>query len=224
MSPKPSNAAARTRLNRADLVQRALELADEHGLEALTIRRLAEEFAVTPMAMYWHFAAKGDLLAAIGDRIIDDVETPDSSLGLEKFLTTALANLVDALREHPAVAELAPARILHSDRGRELTERALAVLADAGFDVDRAAGIAHNALQSAVMLVSGEPGRENGTKPEEREAVLREKRATLLSLPTDRYPHLVAAAEALTTCDDSDTYYRTSIETFVAGVVALRPR
>lgn len=223
MSPRSTNARAKAALNRGDLVVRALSLADDHGLDAVTIRRLAEEFGVTPMAMYWHFAAKDDLLDAMGDRIIDDLALPSTSLDLGAFLTAALRSVVDALRRHPASAMLAPARIMRCEHGRDLTERTLAALADAGYEVADAAAVAHNAMRTAVMLVSTEPGREDGLTPAERDEVIRGKRTTLEALPVDRYPHLVAAADAFTACADPDTYYASSIDAFVAGVLAQAP-
>ena len=48
----------RARLTRAAVVEQALALADKTGLDALTIRKLATELGVTPMALYWHFRAR----------------------------------------------------------------------------------------------------------------------------------------------------------------------
>lgn len=221
VSQKIAVPRSKERLNRTDLVGRGLELSDRDGLDSLTIRRLAEEFGVTPMAMYWHFAAKDDLLAAIGDRLVQDIDLPDPALGLAEFLTAALTAVVAALRAHSSAVTLVPARILHTERGRDLTESTLRALADAGFGVGQAAEIAHTALLTAVMLVAGEPGQPDGVPADVRAEELRAKRAALLALPADRYPHLVAAADALTECGDPDSYYRTSIETFVLGVTAL---
>ena len=50
----------------------AIRLADEEGLEALTIRRLAKELHVTPTALYWHFTDKQALLDALADQLWDD--------------------------------------------------------------------------------------------------------------------------------------------------------
>ena len=52
----------RPRLTRAAVVDRALALVDKSGLDALTIRKLATELGVTPMALYWHFRGKDELL------------------------------------------------------------------------------------------------------------------------------------------------------------------
>ena len=46
---------SRGRLSREAIVSCAIALADAEGLAAVTIRRLASEQGVTPMAMYWHF-------------------------------------------------------------------------------------------------------------------------------------------------------------------------
>ena len=53
------------RLTKAAVAERALRLGDEHGLEAVTIRRLAQELGVTPMALYWHFKNKDELLETV---------------------------------------------------------------------------------------------------------------------------------------------------------------
>src|SRR5437763_5942986 len=51
----PSKTATRPSLSREVVADRALALADTDGIDAVTIRRLATELGVTPMALYWHF-------------------------------------------------------------------------------------------------------------------------------------------------------------------------
>ena len=53
------------------MVGRAIALADAEGLDALTIRRLAQELGVTPMALYWHFRNKEELLAGAGRPVLE---------------------------------------------------------------------------------------------------------------------------------------------------------
>src|ERR1700722_1452703 len=59
----------RPRLSKAAVVERGLALADAEGLEAVTIRRLASDLGVTPMALYWHFKTKDELLSGLADSI-----------------------------------------------------------------------------------------------------------------------------------------------------------
>ena len=51
------------------MTERALKLADADGLDALTIRKLAQHLGVTPMALYWHFRSKEDLLEGVAEQV-----------------------------------------------------------------------------------------------------------------------------------------------------------
>jgi TetR/AcrR family transcriptional regulator, tetracycline repressor protein len=64
----------RTRLTRAAVVDRALRLADADGLDALTIRKLATDLGVTPMALYWHFRSKDELLEGLAERLWGEID------------------------------------------------------------------------------------------------------------------------------------------------------
>ena len=149
---------AKNSLNPAAVVDRAIAIVDAEGLDALTVRKVAEAFGVTPMALYWHFANKDALLEAVGDAVIADLKTPADELGLEDYLREAMTALVDVMRAHPSATPLVPQRLLVNDAGRDLTERVLDKLATAGFSVEQSAAIAHYALIIAMTLVVGEPG------------------------------------------------------------------
>ena len=212
---KPKNS-----LSPATVVDRALAIVDAEGLDALTVRKVADAFGVTPMALYWHFANKEALLAAVGDVVVSSLRLPDGDLPLEDYLREAMTSLVDGMRAHPSAAPLVAQQIMQAEIGRDLTERFLDKLAVAGFDVERSAAVAHYTLQIAMTLVSREPGAELAFRPEFREEVLERKRASLASLPDDRYPRLRAAADAMIECGNSDEYYADGIDIFVAGVMA----
>ena len=222
-----SRTAAKSDLNRAAVVARALDIADQESLEAVTIRRLATEFGVTPMALYWHFKNKDELLAALGDAFFDDIELSrldDPSTPWAERLQLVLDMLVSRLRKHPASAPLAAPRILQTQAGLDLTERTLAFLRDAGFGLQEAADIARTALQTALMLISGMPGGEFSVAAEEREAVRQAKRDSIAQLPADSYPRVRESVDVLMACDDVEGYFSYGTELFVAGVVARHDR
>lgn len=220
-----ATSAAAPALSREAVIDRALEVADHEGLAAVSIRRIAQDFDVTPMALYWHVKNKDELLAAMGDRVIDAVEPADlpADGGLER-LRPMLVRLVDALSRHPGSTELVQFRILQCPRGQHLAEQALTVLADAGFDTQRRAQLARAMLQSAVMLVVGAPGAEITVPEPERQAMREGKQAALAALPGDRFPHLVRCSAAMFDCDDPRTYYADGIDLFLAGVGTLADR
>lgn len=214
MSPKNAD------LSREAIVDRALELADVEGIGAITLRRLAREFGVTPMALYWHVANKDELLGAMGDRFFDDLHLPDGADWLER-LREVTAALVTSLRRHPASAHLALTRVLQSEAGRELSEATFGMLRDAGFTVHETADIARTAVQTAMMLVTQEAGAEVQVPEDQRAATAAAKRAALTSLPKDRYPHLVECADALTATDETEDYYRFGVDLYISGVREL---
>ena len=158
-----------TPLSKEAMISHALDVADTDGLAAVSIRRIAQDFGVTPMALYWHVKNKDELLAAMGDAIIGEVLVPSPGPAPElEELRPLLMSLVEALRRHAGSTDLAMARILRCETGQALSETALKILWDNGFTVQESANLARAALQTAIMLVSGRPGAETTVKQEER--------------------------------------------------------
>src|SRR6201987_2847071 len=115
MANRGSGPVARERLSRDSIVDGAIALADAEGLDAVTIRRLAQDHKVTPMALYWHFKDKGELLDGIGERLFADVRPPAPSRSpWPEQLRSIPEALLDALRPHPEVADHVSARVLSS--------------------------------------------------------------------------------------------------------------
>jgi len=213
----------RTRLSKAAVVDRALTLSDAEGLDALTIRRLATELGVTPMALYWHFRSKEELLGGLVNRIWAEIDTDvDEAADWPQQLRGLLESLLRVLREHPSASSLLlTAEKLNSEAALAATETTLEVLRRAGFDAQRAAAIARSALWTGLMLVMSEPGFEPGMTEADRTEMLRQNRVRLALLPPDRYPRVVEAAVPLTACDDPDLHYQFGVDLFIAGVQAV---
>jgi len=210
----------RPRLSQAAVVERGLALADAEGLESLTIRRLAAELGVTPMALYWHFRNKDELMTGLADalwaefdvNINPDADWPDQL----RFL---LESLVRVLRRHPSASQLLTGSEKRtSEAAMVATETALAVLHRGGFDAEYSAVIVRHALFTGVMLVMSEPGFEPGMTEAERTELMRQTRIKLSLLPPDRFPQTIAAAGPMTACDKLDFHYEVGIDIFIAGV------
>jgi AcrR family transcriptional regulator len=220
------SAPAAPKLSKATVIDQALALGDAVGLEALTIRRLATELGVTPMALYWHFRSKDELLAALGDRVWTEVDIDvDPDADWPDQLRAVLESLVQMLRAHPcASALLLSGEKMRGEASLVVTETALAVLARGGFDPARASEAARNGLWTALSLVMSEPGYQLGPVGEaERTEHQRQAQVRLAMLPPDRFPRLVAAAGPMTACDNPEDHYRFGIDLFIAGVQALAP-
>jgi AcrR family transcriptional regulator len=176
------------------------------------------------MALYWHVANKDELLAAMGDALLADVAPPPATGSWSSQLRGVVEVLVAELSKHPAAAGLVFPRVLATEPGLRLTEFTLTLLEDAGFTREQAADLARMGLQTAMMLVTQLPGAESQAAREERDALLAEKRAHVEGLPDDLYPHVRAAARALTDCDDEAAYYAFGIDLYLEGAQALLRR
>jgi AcrR family transcriptional regulator len=219
-------AAAKADLSRDAIVERALAVADSEGLPAVTVRRIAMDFGVTPMALYWHVSNKDELLAAMGDQFFDDLSLAESNTfqTWHDELRAIVTALVESLRRHPASAALAMARVMSCETGQVIAERTFGLLRDAGFTLVQASDIGRTAMQTAIMLVTSEAGSELEVPAAEREAHMLAKQKALRALPPERFPNLLACVEALTDCEDEQAYYDFGIDLFASGVEQLHAR
>jgi AcrR family transcriptional regulator len=197
---------------------------DTDGADAITIRRIAQEFGVTPMALYWHVANKDELLAAMGDALLAGVRPPPATGPWHVQLRGVVDVLITGLSRHPAAAELALPRMLMTEPGLRLAEFTLTLLQRVGFTRDQAADLARMGAQTAMMLVTQLPGSESQAAMAERDALQARKRAHLESLPAEVYPHVRDAADVLTDCDDESAYYGFGVDLYIEGAQALLRR
>src|SRR3712207_4958812 len=118
------NAPNRTTLTPRAVVEGALALAEAEGLGAVTIRRLAKELGVTPMALYWHFRSKDELLDGMAARIFEEVDLAvvDASAAWQEQLRVLLGSMLGVLRAHPSTAILLSTRTASSEGSLRATE------------------------------------------------------------------------------------------------------
>jgi len=214
----------RPRLSKEAVVDQALAIADADGLEALTIRRLANQLGVTPMAFYWHFRNKEALLAGVADRLWGEIDAdvdPDADWPAQ--LRRIMESLVRVLRAHRCASQvLASSEKLNNDAALRVTETTLEVLRRAGFDPAAASEIARSGLWTGIMLVMSTPGFDTSVTEDDLAETQRRNQVRLALLPPARYPRLVEAAGPMTDCggDYQEFHDRFGIDLFIAGVQA----
>jgi AcrR family transcriptional regulator len=215
----------RERLNRDAIVSGALALADRDGLDAVTIRRLAQDHGVTPMALYWHFKEKDELLDGLAERLFATIELP-AKTDDEWFvqLREVLDAFLVAVRPHPAVVGLLPERVLGSDAGLVLADRVLGLLGQAGFAPAEAADVGSYLLHSIITLVIAEPGPTKRLDATETATAIRTRKATLNALSPDLYPHVIASADSLAVCANEDSYFARGLDLLVEGTRGIQPQ
>lgn len=220
-----ADAAVRTTLTPRAIVDGALALADAEGLGAVTIRRLASDLGVTPMALYWHFRGKDELLDGIVSGIFEEVDlSVDAAAPWQEQLRTLLGAMLDVLRAHPSTAPLLSTRSSTSESSLRATEVLLDILRRGGFSPTEATQIARHALSTLSSLVSGVSGAAPQKESGELMDAQRRARVFLESLPPDRYPRLVEAAGPLSECEDPDGSLAFGLELLLAGIEAMAAR
>jgi AcrR family transcriptional regulator len=99
-------------LSRERILAAALEVVDEQGIEALSMRKLGQSLGYEAMSLYNHVANKDDLLDGILDLVLAEMEPPDPDGGLPAIRASAISAHA-ALKRHAWAANMlmAPARI-----------------------------------------------------------------------------------------------------------------
>ena len=223
--PEPDGGdGGRARLSKRAVVDRALKLADTDGLDALTIRKLAQDLGVTPMALYWHFRSKEDLLEGMAEQVWGEIDVRvDPSVPWWAQLQGGLESLLRVLRAHPSAPPLLLGTEKRNEAALRANEAALEILLGAGFDPVHAAEIARSTLWTGITLVMSEAGYKPELSDEERAEWNRRSQLQLAMLPAAKYPRLVQCAAPMANCDP-DFHYRLGVEMFIAGVRAMADR
>jgi AcrR family transcriptional regulator len=208
------------RLSREAILDRALAVADAEGIDAVSVRRLARELGVTPMALYWHFDDKRALLHALGDRLLGGLDlTVDERVPWAEQLRTFLVSFTAVLRAHPSAAVLiGTLPTSASENALSATEVVLDILRRAGFAPEEAAHITTQIVRTTTSMVIAElhevpaPGEP---------AVSTEAEAYFRALPPERFPRVIEAAGPLSAPEEPETFYDLVIELVLAGIEAV---
>ena len=122
-------------LSRERILQAALELADEQGIESVTMRKLGQVLGFEAMSLYNHVSNKDDLLDGILDLVLEESEPPSPEGAWDAAVRASAISVHDALRRHQWSCSLLmhgrirPARLRYMDS-------LLGRLREAGFSAD----------------------------------------------------------------------------------------
>ena len=202
-STEPGSARGRPGLTRAALVARALKIGTAEGLDAVSLRRLALELGVTPMALYHHVRDKQDLINAMTEAVLEGI---DATVGFRPEMTwtermrLAIENYKEQIDARPLAL---PLSIAYDGEGPpafwKVLEDLLAILLDAGFERREAIVLIRmisNLLAGYLLLLQQDASSEFTRLDANQIDLLRRHFAlTQMSLPRDTFPNLVESAE-----------------------------
>lgn len=178
----------RSRLTREQVLEGAVALADEIGLDAFTMRRLAEALDTAPMTIYHHVPSKDAILSGMVDIVFDEIALPPPDLPWTDALRVRCISARRALNRHWWAAPLMESQPAPGEATLRHHEAVLACLRNAGLSWELTAH-AYAVLDSYVYGFAF----EEATLPAQGGDGLTDVAEEMVpGFSPERYPHLVA--------------------------------
>lgn len=209
------------------IVDVAMRILREEGLDAVTMRRVATELDTGPASLYVYIGGRDELRAAMLDRVarMVELEEPDPARWREQ-LHRLVRSVLEGLEAHPGIARVAVANVPTGEASLLMAENMLSLLLAGGI-LPRDAAWACDILP----LITTASAVETATYQERGEtdmAVAGDELAERLSgifasLPQARFPNLTSLAQELTS-GDGEQRFHFAIDAFLDGLVARAQR
>jgi AcrR family transcriptional regulator len=140
-TPPRKTRPTRQRLSRERILRAALQLADEEGIDAVSMRRTGQALGVEAMSLYKHVSGKEDVLDGISDLVMEEIEVPSRDLPWRTALRQSAIATHQAMLRHPWAAPVLESRRNPGPTRMRYLDAVVSILLDAGFtlqDVARA--------------------------------------------------------------------------------------
>ncbi|MCX5376257.1 TetR/AcrR family transcriptional regulator C-terminal domain-containing protein [Streptomyces sp. NBC_00091] len=151
-----------TRLNRDRVLRAAVALADESGIESLSMRRLAQELDVVPMALYKHVANKEQLLDGMVDAVVGGIDPPVPGPDWRGVARQRILSARRVLSRHRWAYRVIESRTGPTPAVLEYVDSMIGVFRDGGFSVDLTHHVMH-AMGSRLLGFSQELFDDSGS-------------------------------------------------------------
>jgi TetR/AcrR family tetracycline transcriptional repressor len=158
--PRPRTAGSG--LTRDQIVAHAVRHARHHDLGSLSLRALADELGVTPMALYRHVRNKDEILEAVADKLLADAGTPTFKRSWRRFLEEIAESLRAVLTAYPEITELITRQPLTTPTAQARLTAAIEALTLAGFTRPRAVRAYAAVHTYTIGFCALEAGRRTG--------------------------------------------------------------
>src|SRR3954470_23658289 len=174
-------------VNREQVLRAAVALADEAGIESLSMRRLGQVLGVEAMSLYNHVAGKEALLDGMVGAVFAEIELPSGSDWQEALRQRALS-MRAALARHRWAIGLMESRTTPGAVTLRQHDAVLACLLAAGFSMQLTA----HAFAAVDSYVYGFALQEKGLPFDTPEQTADMAQVMLAHFPVDEFPHLAA--------------------------------
>ncbi|MFJ5699670.1 TetR/AcrR family transcriptional regulator C-terminal domain-containing protein [Arthrobacter sp. NPDC093139] len=182
----------RAPLNRGRVLTAAVALADDAGIESLSMRRLAQELGVVPMALYKHVANKEELLDGMVEAIIGEIDPPAGGADWKNAVRLQVLSARRALLRHPWARPVLESRTNKTPAVLDYMDSFVGMFLAGGFSADLTHHVMH-ALGSRIWGFTQELFDHPNGRTVEAD-VPEEARAAMFRQMAARYPNIAAIA------------------------------
>jgi AcrR family transcriptional regulator len=146
---------AREALTKERVLRAAVDLADRHGVEALSMRRVAADLGVVPMALYRHVANKDEMLDGMLDLVIGEIDPPRTDAGWKPAVRERILSARRALLRHPWASRVIESRSEPTQVMLAYMDSMIGLFRAGGFSMDLTHHVMH-AMGSRILGFSQE--------------------------------------------------------------------
>src|SRR5918995_313920 len=133
--PKPAT-MARDPLSKERVLHTAVQLADRWGLEALTMRKLADELGVGVMSLYYYVPNKDKLIEGMVELVFSEIQLPPNDVDWKAAMRLRAVSTREALNRHRWAVGLMESNPLPGPQSFRVHDAVLGCLRDAGFSIE----------------------------------------------------------------------------------------
>ena len=144
-------AQTRAPLSRERILDTAVALADGGGVEAASMRKIAQELGVVPMALYKHVANKDELLDGMIDVVVAQIDPPEPGLDWKPAVRARILSARRALLRHPWASRVMESRAQPTPTVLAYMDSMIAMLRAGGFSMD----LTHHAMHAMGSRIMG---------------------------------------------------------------------
>lgn len=218
----------RVRLNRDRVLRAAVSLADEIGIDALSMRRLAQELGVVPMALYKHVANKEELLDGMVEVIIGEIDAPELQADWRTAVRLRVLSARRALHRHSWSRQAIESRTTKTPAVLDYLDSFIGMFLAGGFSADLTHHVLH-AIGGRMWGFTQELFDDTGGHESARAAPAPSDTASMMQM-AERYPNIVLMASTATHdeasvvgqgCDDQFEF-EFALDLLLDGIERLR--
>ena len=213
-------AQPRVPLSRERVLGAAVALADDGGVDALSMRKLAQELGVVPMALYKHVSNKDELLDGMVDVVVGEIDPPPSGTDWKTTIRQRVLSARSALLRHPWASQVIESRTDPTPTVLEYMDSMVGIFRAGGFSID----LTHHAMHAMGSRLLG------FTQELFDDSVDLDPAATAVMVQqmAGKYPHIIEMLVAITHDEASvvgqgcDDQFEFALDLMLDGLERLR--